>query len=93
MSSTVPTIKVVNPASPGGFTIINESDRQPHHEIWNDDGDTFHKAIGDVRQKLMTPIGDVHADVGAKPQSNEPADKQEPRPVFNLNASGGKKNR
>jgi len=32
--STCPTVKVVSKDAPGGFVIINESDRKPHHEIW-----------------------------------------------------------
>ena len=33
--NTVPTVRVVSPASPGGFKIINESDLTPEHEIWS----------------------------------------------------------
>lgn len=30
-----PTVKIVSPESPGGYIVINESDRAPHHELWN----------------------------------------------------------
>src|ERR1017187_523013 len=30
----IPTVKVVSPAAPDGYIVINESDREPHHELW-----------------------------------------------------------
>jgi hypothetical protein len=29
-----PTVKIVNPAAPDGWVVINESDREPHHKLW-----------------------------------------------------------
>lgn len=39
MSSYHPlaTVRVVNPATPQGFMIINESDLRDHHELWSDE--------------------------------------------------------
>jgi hypothetical protein len=29
-----PTVKIVSPAAPHGWVVINESDRAAHHELW-----------------------------------------------------------
>jgi hypothetical protein len=36
MSDTLPTVRVVNPAAPGEYKIINEFDLKPHHVLWSD---------------------------------------------------------
>lgn len=36
MSDILPTVRVVNPAAPGEFKIINEADLKPHHVLWSE---------------------------------------------------------
>ncbi|MBB6306227.1 hypothetical protein [Xanthobacter tagetidis] len=65
MSDILPTVRVVNPAAPGEYKIINEADLKPHHVLWSEGAGAPPAAAGN----------DAPAEPAGQDQKGDPADK------------------
>jgi hypothetical protein len=81
MAYDIPTIKIVSADAPGGHVIINEKDRQPHHEIWTGNKPADANPADDKSAAFTS--GKDQPDAPKPTESVKPADDQ----------THGKKNR
>lgn len=57
----IPTVRVKSDVSPGGFVVINESDRAPHHEIYKEEqvAASPHDISHDIPVPLNIVVGQI----------------------------------
>lgn len=91
MSDILPTVRVVNPAAPGEFKIINASDMKPHHVLWSDGAaETPPAALGDDQTHNPSDKADDDAPAALPASPSVPQSPPAPRDPLDHDGDGRK---